>query len=127
MRAECVLFFGHFERDQSLVHGGSERSKLWACCYTNPKDAGERWRRKESKVPETDLERLELNRLECSLNFFGGIVRFFSNEFQGNVERLRSNPARLRRKAGYPLHKALDASADRLGNVKGDEQAHGFY
>jgi hypothetical protein len=43
------------------------------------------------------------------------------------LNRLTAVTARLRRKAGYPLHKTLDSSADRLGNVKGNKQAHGFY
>ena len=51
-------------------------------------------------------------------------MRFLANEFQSDVQRFRTDPAGIGREAAHAFHEALNALADGVVNVEGNEDSH---
>src|SRR5712692_2346387 len=109
MRAESMFFFRKAERHRGRIHGGGQGGDSGAGLDANPEDARSFGSRKESVATKSDFHRLR---------------RLLADKFQRDVQRLGTHPAGIRREAAYPFQEALNALADGIIDVEGNENSH---
>src|SRR5262249_33767164 len=126
MRAVGVGFFRDSERFRRTVHCTGQRSQLGPGLDADPENTGHFEGGKESVSVQPHFDANALERRKRLFGLLHVFLRFFSNELQRNVERLRPYPTRVRGKSPYPFHELSDPLADGLVNVESEENPHGF-
>ena len=59
-----------------------------------------------------------------ALDFFHTLNRLLADEFQRHMQRFRTDPAGVRREAAHAFDETLNALADGVVDVEGNEDSH---
>jgi len=119
-----MVFLGNPESEGGVVDGFGERWKLWPGFNSDPENAGGFCGGEESVAVERDLDRFGLDPGKRTFDFFRRLNWLLAYEFQRDMQRFRTDPARVRGEPAHTFHEALNALADGIVDVEGNENAH---
>ena len=119
-----MIFFRDSESGSGVIDGFRERCEWRPGFNSDPENARSFCGGEESVAAECNLEGLGADAGKGALDLFHDFVRLLANEFQSDVKRLRTDPARIRREPAHTFHEALNALADGVVDVEGNEDSH---
>lgn len=119
-----MIFFRDPENERSLINGFRERREWRPGFDSDPEDAGGFRGWEEAEATECDFDRLGSNAGKGVLDFFDRLDRLLSDKLQGHVQRFGTDPAGVWSEATHTFHEALNALADGIVDVEGDESSH---
>src|ERR671922_1866681 len=124
MWAECAFFYRNTECCRGTVDRSGQSGERWSGLNPDPKHSRRFCRRKKSMSTKAHGNGIGLHRCQTLLDLFYNLGRFLSDEFQGHMQRFWPNPARIGRKLTHPIHKTLNALADSVVYIEGNENTH---
>ena len=119
-----MIFFRDPKSERSLINGFRETGEWRPGFDSDPEDAGNFCGWEEAEATECDFDRFGSNAGKGVLDFFDSLDRFLSDEFQGHVQRFGTDPTGLWGEATHTFHEALNALADGIVDVEGNESPH---
>src|ERR1700722_14589581 len=124
MRRESMFFLRNSQSLQRLVDGFCHLRKWRSAFNSHPENPSRFCGRKKPVAAKAHFDRAKAETGESPLDLFHSLRRLFANKFQGNVQRFRSDPARVRREATHSFDEALNPLSDGVVNIESNKNAH---
>src|SRR5208282_274281 len=124
MWTERPLFARNAKFGYSHINRLGQRGQLWSGVDSDPEYPRSLCGREKSVSSGANVKRAALHPPQTFADGLDPLRCLFSDELQGNVQRLRPRPARIGRETLHAFEKARDAGANFRVEIDADEYSH---